>query len=79
VARRGPVTLRLRDLERLRAALRVIGACGAFHDQRAQGIRSHTDILPVMQASYLLVLIVTVVGIAALSLYVLLKLLAGQR
>jgi len=32
-----------------------------------------------MQASYLLVLIVTVVGIAALSLYVLLKLLAGQR
>ena len=32
-----------------------------------------------MQASYLLVLIVTVVGIAALSLYVLFKLLAGQR
>jgi hypothetical protein len=41
--------------------------------------RSNTDILPCMEATYLVILIATFIGIGVMSLYILLKLFAGQR
>jgi hypothetical protein len=65
--------------ERLRATFRVVRARGALDDERTDRWRAHADILPVMEATYLVILIVTFLAIAAMSVYIVAKLFAGQR